>query len=177
MFGPAGHLYVYFTYGMHWCANVVCRPPGVAEAVLVRALLPVDGIESMRRARRPRSGAKPADRDLCRGPARLAQALGLTGADDGDDLCRPGRVAVLDDGVGPPAAPARGPRVGLTLAAERPWRWWVAGDGHVSAYRPGGGLVRRDRAPLGGGTGRRSAAGTPKGSENSGKGGNAPPGS
>ncbi|HET6794693.1 MAG TPA: DNA-3-methyladenine glycosylase [Acidimicrobiales bacterium] len=129
MFGPPGHLYVYFTYGMHWCANAVCLPEGRAEAVLIRALAPVAGIEAMR-AHRP---AATTDRDLCRGPARLCQALGITGSHDGADLVTGDLgVRIVDDGV-PPAGPvARGPRVGIRVAAEHPWRFWVEGDRHVS---------------------------------------------
>src|SRR5688500_15918654 len=82
MFGPAGRMYVYFTYGMHWCANVVCGEVGEGVGVLLRALEPVAGLESMRAAR-PKARS---DRDLCRGPGRLAQAMGITRADDGDDL-------------------------------------------------------------------------------------------
>jgi DNA-3-methyladenine glycosylase len=136
MFGPAGHLYVYFTYGMHWCANVVTGRPGEGTAVLLRAGAPLEGIEVMA-ARRPRARAP---RDLCSGPARLAQALGLTGADNGSDLC--GRHAVLwiaDDGTPPPDAPGVSTRIGLRLGTEHPWRWYVAGDPNVSrgpAARP-----------------------------------------
>ncbi|MGH9109598.1 MAG: DNA-3-methyladenine glycosylase [Acidimicrobiales bacterium] len=129
MFGPPGHLYVYFTYGMHWCANVVCWPEGTAGAVLLRALSPVGGVEAMWAARR----AARTERDLCSGPAKLCQALGITGAMDGADLYRPaGEVSLLDDGVPPPDEPAQGVRVGLRHAADRPWRWWVPGDPHVS---------------------------------------------
>ena len=129
MFGPPGHLYVYFTYGMHWCANVVCQPVGTAGAVLVRALAPVAGLEAMRAAR----PAARADRDLCSGPAKLCQALGIDGALDGVDLCgRSGAVVLLDDGTPPPIRPAQGVRVGISVAADRPWRWWVPGDPNVS---------------------------------------------
>ncbi|MGH9087715.1 MAG: DNA-3-methyladenine glycosylase [Acidimicrobiales bacterium] len=130
MFGPAGHLYVYFTYGMHWCANVVCGPESVPGAVLVRALSPVAGLGAMRFAR----PAARRDRDLCSGPAKLCQALGITGALDGADLCAADAapVALLDDGTPPPAEAARGARIGLRLAADRPWRWWVPGDPYVS---------------------------------------------
>jgi DNA-3-methyladenine glycosylase len=127
MFGPGGHLYVYFTYGMHWCANVVCGEEGVGVGVLIRALEPVAGLELMRAAR-PKART---DRDLCRGPGRLAQAFGITGADDGDDLRR-SRIRVLDDGLAPPGAPHVGPRIGISSAAHEPWRWHVAGNRYVS---------------------------------------------
>jgi DNA-3-methyladenine glycosylase len=140
MFGPPGHLYVYFTYGMHWCANVVCGPDGRAQAVLLRALAPLLGLPSMKAAR----GVALRERDLCRGPARLTQALGITGDDDDVDLVTRGRITVVDDGVPPPPEPASGPRVGLSVAGEVPWRFWVAGDPHVSSFRAGGRAPRRD---------------------------------
>jgi DNA-3-methyladenine glycosylase len=130
MFGPPGFLYVYFTYGMHWCANAVCMPAGTAQAVLIRALSPLRGVAAMA-ADRPTS---TRTRDLCRGPARLCQALGIDGRRDGADLVTGrGGVRILDDGVPPPAAVARGPRVGIRQAAERPWRYWVAGEPAVSS--------------------------------------------
>jgi DNA-3-methyladenine glycosylase len=141
MFGAAGHLYVYFTYGMHWCANVVCAQEGTAEAVLLRALDPIAGLERMRAAR-------PAAKrlvDLCRGPARLTQALGITGNDDRADLVGTGRIAVVDDGIPPPIEPAVGPRVGLTVGVDAAWRWWVPGNPNVSDYRRGG-RPRRPRS-------------------------------
>jgi DNA-3-methyladenine glycosylase len=127
MFGPPGHLYVYFTYGMHFCANVVCGPPDEAGAVLLRALAPVRGLDAMR-ARRP---AARADRQLCSGPARLTQALGLDRRHDGVDLLS-GPVRLLDDGVLPPDTPGVSRRIGLTAGAEHPWRWYVPGDPNVS---------------------------------------------
>jgi DNA-3-methyladenine glycosylase len=129
MFGPPGRLYVYFTYGMHWCVNVVCRPPGVAAAVLLRAGHPVEGIEVMR-ARRP---AARRDRDLASGPARLTQALGLTGDVDGADLVR-SAVRILADGVDPPRRPGVSTRVGLRPGRgdDARWRWFVPGDPNVS---------------------------------------------
>jgi DNA-3-methyladenine glycosylase len=129
MFGPPGRLYVYFTYGMHWCANVVATKDDDAAAVLLRAAAPVDGIEVMRgrrlKARR--------DRDLLAGPARLCQAFGLTGADNGADLVR-GPVRIVDDGVAPPAAPGISTRIGLAVGRgdEQPWRYFVRGDPNVS---------------------------------------------
>jgi len=129
MFGPAGHLYVYFTYGMHWCSNVVCNPAGGGGAVLLRALHPLDGLDVMW-SRRPKARR---ERDLCSGPARLAQSLGLTGDLDGTDLSR-GPVLLLDDGTPPPARPGNSVRIGLSPGKgdESPWRWWVPGDPNVS---------------------------------------------
>ncbi|HEX8133107.1 MAG TPA: DNA-3-methyladenine glycosylase [Actinomycetes bacterium] len=131
MFGPPGHLYVYFTYGMHWCANVVCAPEGVARAVLLRAGEPVLGAELMA-ARRPAS--RP--RDLARGPARLCQALGLAGWANGADL-HAGPVQLTAGWPVPDHRVAWTGRVGVTAAADRPWRALVAGDPHVSPGRPG----------------------------------------
>jgi DNA-3-methyladenine glycosylase len=129
MFGPPGGLYVYFTYGMHWCANAVCGDPGDGVAVLLRAAAPEAGLEEMR-GRRP---AARTDRDLCRGPARLCQAFGIDGTFDGADLVTADRgVTIVDDGVAPPAAPAWSTRIGLTAGAELPWRCSVAGDRHCS---------------------------------------------
>ena len=129
MFGPTGHLYVYFTYGMHWCSNVVCNPAGGGGAVLLRALHPLEGLDVMW-SRRPKARR---ERDLCSGPARLAQALGLTGAFDGTNLSK-GPVLLLDDGTPPPAEPGNSVRIGLSPGKgdESPWRWWVPGDPNVS---------------------------------------------
>jgi DNA-3-methyladenine glycosylase len=133
MFGPPGHLYVYFTYGMHWCMNVVAGVDGNASAVLLRAGAPVTGIETFR-TRRTKARR---DTDLCSGPARLTQALGITGEHDGVDLVR-GAVRVLDDGTPPPDTPGCSTRVGLGVGRgqEHPWRWWVPEDSHVSRGRP-----------------------------------------
>jgi len=132
MFGPPGHLYVYFTYGMHWCANTVCGPRGVASAVLLRALAPLEGVEVMR-SRREIRGKPVRDRDLTAGPARLCQALALTGVHNGVDLVR-GDVRVLDDGTPPPTDPGVSTRIGLRAGAgdEHPWRYFVPGDANVS---------------------------------------------
>jgi DNA-3-methyladenine glycosylase len=130
MFGPPGTLYVYRSYGIHWCANVVCGAEGEATAVLVRALAPLDGLETMR-ARRP---AARTERHLCSGPGKLAQALGLTGADDGIDLLAPdGAVGLRWSGRSiTPARIRSGPRIGISVAVDQPWRFWVAGDPNVS---------------------------------------------
>jgi DNA-3-methyladenine glycosylase len=135
MFGPAGHLYCYFTYGMHWCANVVCDVDGRASAVLLRAGEVVRGIET---ARGRRTAAR-TDRDLARGPARLATCLGLGAATNGTDLLAPDSPVRLE------SMPARrrrgivtGPRVGISTAAERPWRFWLDGEPSVSVYKLGG---------------------------------------
>jgi DNA-3-methyladenine glycosylase len=133
MFGPPGHAYVYFTYGMHWCLNVVCGPDGTAAAVLLRAGAVVSGVE----AARERRGAAVRDRDLARGPARLCAALGIDRDAYGVDLLAAGSPVRLR----PPAAPPDpetvhcGPRVGVTGDHDLPWRFWLAGDPTVSAYR------------------------------------------
>jgi DNA-3-methyladenine glycosylase len=128
MFGPAGHLYCYFSYGMHWCANLVCGPEGVASAVLLRAGRVVEGVDLARERR----GAI-ADRDLARGPARLTKALGLGRPEDGADLLGDGPVRLRP--VRSERSVSQGPRVGVSRAAARPWRFWLAGDRTVSAYR------------------------------------------
>ena len=132
MFGPPGHLYVYFTYGMHVCANVVCSPDGIASAVLLRAGEVVDGVEL---ARERRTTSK-TDVDLARGPARLCVALGIELSDDGDVL---GEEYALD--LPDRAAPfTTGPRVGVSGdgGSDRfPYRFWIPGDPTVSAYKPG----------------------------------------
>lgn len=131
MWGPPGRLYVYFTYGMHWCANVVTADTGIAQAVLLRAAEPLAGLELMRQARW-RAQKRQLDRDLCRGPARLAQAFGISRADLGTDLTTSGSLWLADDGTPPPVPPASGPRVGISVAIDRPWRFWVAGHPAVS---------------------------------------------
>jgi DNA-3-methyladenine glycosylase len=130
MFGPAGYLYVYFTYGMHYCINVVCGDVGESAAVLIRAGEVVEG-EDLARARRPSS----AIRDLARGPARLTQALGLGRADNGLDLCDGGPLTLCRAEVDADVKVQSGPRVGISTAADVPWRFWIDGDPTVSPYR------------------------------------------
>jgi DNA-3-methyladenine glycosylase len=138
MYGPAGHAYVYFTYGMHYCVNLVCQPPGEASAVLLRAGHVIEGAE-LAAERRPagRSSASARERDLARGPGRLCQALGIDRDWDGTDVCAPGSRL----GIGPPDAAdgdlriSRGPRIGITRAADWPLRFWLTGDRYVSAHQ------------------------------------------
>jgi len=193
MFGEPGHAYVYFTYGMHFCVNVVCRPEGTASAILLRAGRVTGGIPlaTARRAAgrngagraaggRERSSdpgpgglggpggtgsggtgrpagmratgvASPAvERELARGPARLCQALAIDRGLDGADVCDPGsplriRPAATTGSGQPLPDVSRGPRVGISAAADRPWRFWLTGDPTVSAYRA---YARRARAKV-----------------------------
>lgn len=138
MFGPAGHLYVYLSYGVHWCANVVCGEDGTCAAVLLRAGEVVAGHEEVA-ARR--AGIRP--RDHARGPGRLTRSLGLDGSDDGAVLVGPGADPVLRHPEVPvdPDAVRTGPRVGVSGPGgdgqRHPWRYWLVGEPTVSAYRPG----------------------------------------
>ncbi|MEV1175340.1 DNA-3-methyladenine glycosylase [Nonomuraea sp. NPDC049784] len=164
MFGPPGHLYVYFTYGMHFCANLVCLPEGFGSAVLLRAGEVVAGIEEARARRSSKGNGTVArgrtipDRDLARGPARLAVVLGLlrehNGLDAIGDASRAlpgdapfasgrrltgaphGAAAVLEGRPADPASIRSGPRTGISTAKDTPWRFWIDGDPTVSPYRP-----------------------------------------
>lgn len=146
MFGPPGLLYVYLIYGVHLCANVVCSPEGQAGAVLVRALIPLEGTAAMRSAR-PRAAT---DRDLCSGPGNLCAALGITYSDDGTSLLGGGAVTLEPGSATRPTALVsgraivRGPRVGITKAADRRWRFAFAGVAEVS--RPRAGLAPPERS-------------------------------
>ncbi|TFD92610.1 DNA-3-methyladenine glycosylase [Cryobacterium lactosi] len=138
MFGPPGHLYAYFSYGMHVCANIVCSPAGEASAVLLRAGEIVAGID-VARARR---GPAVADRDLARGPARLTRALGIRLDQNGADLFAEPFELTLP---GTPVAALTGPRTGVAGAgggSDYSWRFWIPGDRSVSAYRRHPGLDR-----------------------------------
>jgi DNA-3-methyladenine glycosylase len=135
MWGPAGHLYVYFVYGMHFCANVVGRKDGDAGAVLLRAAELTSGVE-LARARRK---AARHDRELAQGPARLTSALGIGPQHNGADLVDAGSPVRLLTGDEVPRSLIRsGPRVGVAVAADTPWRFWIDGSPAVSAYRRGG---------------------------------------
>lgn len=140
MWLDGGHAYVYFVYGMHWCFNVVAGREGVPAACLVRALEPLEGRELMRTRRGGRS-----DRELCSGPAKLAQAMGLDRGMDGVDLVT-SRSLFLERGTGAPrASVARGARIGVDYAGEwasRPLRFWLEGNDNVSKTPP-----KKRRAP------------------------------
>ncbi len=118
MFGPAGHLYVYFTYGMHYCCNVVTGPEGIGAAVLLRAVEPVAGIETMRERRHGRKA-------ITDGPAKLCQAFAIGATHNGVDLVGgdQANVGLYDDGTPPPDDPIVGPRVGISKGVDTPWRW------------------------------------------------------
>lgn len=134
MFGPPGHLYVYFVYGMHFCANVTCLSDGEAGAVLLRAGEVVSD-PAVARLRRPTARR---DADLARGPARLASLLGLNREHNGVDVtCATSPVRVLAGEPVDPASVRTGPRVGVAAARETAWRFWLAGSPAVSSYRPG----------------------------------------
>lgn len=148
MFGPPGHLYVYISYGIHHAANVAACPDGRGAGVLLRAGEVISGIATARERRGPRI----ADRDLARGPGRLTQALGITRSDNGSDVvgsdgssgtrpggntgAEPAPAISLRPATEPVGPITTGPRVGVSKAAECPWRFWIAGNSYVSEYRP-----------------------------------------
>lgn len=150
MYGPPGVLYVYLSYGMHTCVNVTSGPDGTASAVLLRAGEVIAGHDQVR----PRRRAARRDADLARGPGNLGGALAIALSDYGTDLFDPAsriRFELAADRSGAADVIAAGPRVGVSVAADRPWRLWLAASGAVSAYR------RSPRAPVAG-TGERSTA-------------------
>ena len=124
MFGPPGHAYVYCSYGVHWCLNLVCAENDRAEAVLVRALAPARGLDAMRERR----GVEP-DRSLCSGPGKLCQALGITRVHDGLPLDEPPFELLAREGE---PLLAIGTRIGITRAVEQPWRYGLAGSPFLS---------------------------------------------
>ena len=136
LFGPPGIWYVYLSYGMHWCANLVCQRAGLASAVLLRALEPLEGLDVMRRRR----GAVP-DRQLCSGPGKLCQALGIRRDIDGIPMSA-GPVVVLPGESLPPAAIVATPRIGITKAADWPLRFHLAGSRWTSRKEKSGGSER-----------------------------------
>jgi DNA-3-methyladenine glycosylase len=166
MFGPPGHAYVYFTYGMHFCVNLVCQPAGRAEAVLLRAGEITQGTALAMLRRSGRAGDNGSDEaagvtnggrqvravDLARGPGRLCQALAIDRSLDGADVCGPDSPL----GVRPAESVVdrsdicTGPRVGITQAAERPLRYWLAGDRHVSVFRPAKPRAAAESKPVSG---------------------------
>ena len=134
MFWKGGHLYVYFTYGMHFCANIVTSDEGVAHAVLLRAVEPVEGIDIMRSNRK-----RPKDSDpvlLCSGPARLCQAFGIGRKENGTDLC--GDAIWIAEGAQATQRPkiVRSTRVGITVAKHHKWRFFIKGNSYVSPGKP-----------------------------------------
>jgi DNA-3-methyladenine glycosylase len=130
MFGTPGHLYVYFTYGMHHCMNAVTGRAGEGMAVLLRAAEPIEGVTEMR----TRRGREPT-RDLCSGPAKLCQAFGIDRSFDGADLVRGPDLWIADGASVPAARVVAGPRVGIRVGNEYAWRFWVADDPFVSRAR------------------------------------------
>ena len=134
LFAAGGHSYVYFTYGMHWCLNTSSGEPGHGQGCLLRAAEPLDGLEVMRARRGP-----VRERDLLRGPARLAQAYGLDGTWSGLDLTKPGPLWIADDGDR--SAVVATPRTGVTLAADLLWRFEAQDSPWVLPYK------RHPRAP------------------------------
>jgi DNA-3-methyladenine glycosylase len=140
LYGPPGVAYVYLNYGIHYLVNAVTEPDGHPAAVLIRALEPLDGIELMRKRRAPNGGRDIGVTDLCRGPGNLTKALGITIAENRFDLTAPRdgetvhRLFVEDRGFRPNHV-AQGPRIGITVAVERPWRFWIEGNNSVSSDR------------------------------------------
>ncbi len=133
MYGPPGHAYIYFSYGMHYLFNISTEPAGVGAAVLIRAIQPTVGIELMRQRR----GEAVPLRDLARGPGRVCAALGLSLAENGLPLT--GETLWLDDEPGLPAGAviAASPRIGISVGTELPWRWYLAGSPYVSGGKNG----------------------------------------
>ncbi len=134
MFGPPGTLYVYRIYGLHWCANAVCAPPGTGDAVLLRALEPLCGYDVLA-ANRSSGGRRIQCVDLCSGPAKLTQAFGIDAGHDRSDLTAPTGLSIRDGDWVPPDITAT-QRIGISRGTDRPWRWYVTGNPHVSRGRP-----------------------------------------
>ena len=132
LYGPPGRAYVYLNYGIHYLMNAVTEANGYPGAVLIRALQPLDGIELMKRRRAP-NGRGIDEHDLCRGPGNLTKALGITIKDNRLDLAT-SKLTIEDRGISVGQI-ATGPRIGIRVAVERPWRYWVEGHRSVSVHR------------------------------------------
>ena len=132
LFGPPGFAYVYLNYGIHYLMNAVTEADGYPGAVLIRALQPLDGLDLMKKRRAP-DGRDIDEHALCRGPGNLTKALGITGQDNRLDLSA-SKLTIEDRGVSVGQI-ATGPRIGIRVAVERPWRYWVEGHRAVSAHR------------------------------------------
>jgi DNA-3-methyladenine glycosylase len=143
MFGPPGHLYVYFTYGMHFCMNLVTGGDGEGSAVLLRAVEPTEGVEIMQRRR----GVSNV-RILCAGPGRLTQAYGITRADNGMDLVSGGDLFVVDGETIADRGIGVGRRIGISVATEKPWRFYVIDSPFVSKGSSVPKRIRRARPPI-----------------------------
>lgn len=138
MFGPPGYLYVYRSYGIHWCMNFVCEPDGIAGAVLIRAVQPTEGLATMRRRR----GVKE-ERQLCSGPGKICQALGITRAHNGFALdAKPFQLFARTA----PVSVVTGPRIGITKAAEKPWRYGLKDSKFLSKPFRNGAAKNRSKA-------------------------------
>ena len=140
LYGPPGFAYVYLNYGVHYLVNAVTEADGHPAAVLIRALQPLDGIALMKR-RRASGGRRVDEHDLCRGPGNLSRALGITLTENrldltgGEDSAQPGSTLFVEDRGIAVGDVARGPRIGIRVAVDRPWRCWVHGHRSVSAHR------------------------------------------
>ncbi|HEY2850148.1 MAG TPA: DNA-3-methyladenine glycosylase [Gemmatimonadaceae bacterium] len=148
LYGPPGRAYVYFVYGMHWCVNAVTRRAGLPSAVLIRALEPLEGIPAMRRRR----GVK-RDRDLTNGPAKLCEALGITGGAHNGVSLQTSPLRILRGEEVPDADVAVTPRIGISRAVSEPLRWIIKASAFVSVFRPEAGGGRGSRPEAGGGRG------------------------
>ena len=149
MYGEPGHAYVYLNYGIHWMMNIVTEPKGSPAAVLIRALSPIDGLEIMRRRR----GVVTSDHDLCRGPGNLTKAMRITLAENSADLLGP-RLYLEDRGL-EFGSIEWGPRIGINVGTEHPWRAWVSAHPAVSRGSGPRGARQPARFPARAGAGRR----------------------